>query len=128
MRGTQFLFWAYSAFVLITALLPPSRIPSALGRVNDKFLHAGEYAVLAFLSSRVFSQSRFLSLRNAALAGAWIYCLAMGVVTEIGQYFVPGRFPEFLDWFADGVGSGLCLVAIQIVSRCHSQARDKGPG
>ncbi|MDO9545352.1 MAG: VanZ family protein [Pelolinea sp.] len=95
----------------------PSRA-ELLGR----FLHAGEYAVLAALTARalIWRSKARLSYLAAALGLAVLFALS----DEVHQLYVPGRSFEVGDLALDGCGSlaglaGYALIkaAVQLQSR-----------
>ncbi len=78
---------------------------------QDKLIHAGAYAVMAWL---------FWSTWNRALAGninllailAIVFCSAYGVSDEWHQSFVQGRDASVYDWLADTSGAFLLTLLL----------------
>jgi VanZ family protein len=87
-------FWAAVLFFLSSR---PSVGISLEGGL-DKVAHLVAYFVLGVLLAHG-ATTRRLSPVIAVLIG-WTY----GIVDEIHQSFVPGRFAEFGDWVADAIG------------------------
>ncbi len=113
-------FWLYSAFVFITAILPPDQVPSALTLLNDKVTHGLEYFLLSLLTWNAFARSRIPQLHARISLFTSLYGLATGAATELAQRWVPGRFSEWWDWVADGAGILLGLGVIKVAGRLKS--------
>jgi len=94
---------------LIVFLSSRSSLPSV--RLNDKLLHFGEYAVLAFLVNRALlllrpsASPRTLTLLAIGLATAF------GLTDELHQHFVPNRDASLFDLVADFLGSAAGAMA-----------------
>jgi VanZ family protein len=78
--------------------------------LQDKLLHAAEYAVLGGL---LVPALRVAGLRpRVALLAAVVVASAFGATDELHQSFVPGRNADLTDWVADTVGAAVgALVA-----------------
>ena len=78
---------------------------------EDKFHHAGAYAVMACFAWRSFRH--VLNLKPIILIlVAMVFCSLYGASDEWHQAFVPGRKPSFGDWLADTIGAVLAGIAI----------------
>lgn len=87
--------------------LPGFRILSA-----DKLAHAAAYGVLSILTAYGAYKTRRRMLRAAEWAGIGLGASAYGALMEWAQYFfAPGRFFEYDDMIANGVGAALGLLA-----------------
>lgn len=76
--------------------------------VWDKLAHAVAYATLGLLCLRASHEGlRAVRLRPTLLALA--LSLGYGLLDELHQAQVPGRFARVSDWFADAIGAGLAL-------------------
>ena len=99
-----------------------------LGKVNDKLLHFGAYAGLAFLLAAALTTIR---LRRG------VFLLPLGVaaiyacVDELSQMAVPGRQADVADWVADVFGAGLGVFAFGVLSlamaRCFASSAAAQP-
>lgn len=88
---------------LIVFLSSRSSLPSV--RLNDKLLHFGEYAVLAFLVNRaLFLLRPSVSPRALTLLAIGL-ATAFGVTDELHQRLVPNRDASVFDLVADFLGS-----------------------
>lgn len=97
---------------LIFVLSAQSDLDSGLGVVDDvgrKFVHAGTYALLAFLVARGLDPLRLP--RRQLLAGAALLALLYAISDEWHQSFVEGRVGSPIDVAIDAVGIGLFLAA-----------------
>ncbi|MEE9343446.1 MAG: VanZ family protein [Gammaproteobacteria bacterium] len=99
------IFWVGFEFYLShQSTLSPPHIFSG----QDKLLHAAYGGVLALLllGCFKFSPPDYTARQKAiAIVSASLY----GAIDEIHQYFIPGRYSDFLDWLADTTGA---IVAI----------------
>ena len=68
---------------------PQSHFPEWVGGINDKIVHALEYAVLAILCYRAFLYGAGPRLEKYAGIFAMAGAILWGVTDEIHQYFVP---------------------------------------
>jgi VanZ family protein len=117
------LFFVALALTLVALLLPAPEVlalkkwvaawlPGGLwvARENvtdwahaDKLVHAGMFAVLGGLATSAWREPRWR-------VRWWWALLALGVLTEVLQAWVPGRSPSGADVLADALGLGLGVV------------------
>jgi len=91
-----FIFWQSSY---------PGIISEPLFPYDDKVLHFGAYALLAFLSVRdLFAEKPLWSITKITITAIAFSCL-FGLSDEIHQAFVPSRDASIGDFFADCAGS-----------------------
>lgn len=101
----------YWLLLLIGTSLPTDNLPSVA--ISDKFKHFGAFFGLSILLALTLHyQNKFLLLKKYFLAAALIITSFYGLLDEIHQSFIPGRYNEFLDWVADSLGAiaGILLV------------------
>ena len=79
--------------------------------MNDKVLHAMEYAGLGGLCYRAFRWGATGPLADRALVCAIVAASLYGVTDEVHQLFVPFRESSWQDWLADVTGSAAGAVA-----------------
>lgn len=108
----MFLF-ADSFFIILGAVTPASKIPEIIARLNDKWLHAGEFFFLFWLAAYAPSGKS----GKYRLCFAFVYCMAMALLTEYLQRFVPSRSPSMADFFADAAGFMLSAVFLSVFFR-----------
>ncbi len=95
--------------------MPIDRLPSF--GLTDKMNHFIAYFALAILVNlTLMYQRKSLLLFNKAVMATIVICLLYGVIDELHQMYIPGRFAETMDWFADSLGavSGVLLVKFLI--------------
>lgn len=99
------VLWIVTIFALSSIpSVPEVPIPVS----PDKLAHAGIYFVLCLLWKRALThQDRFAWLRDHALWTALGLSILHGVVDELYQLSVPGRWSDPYDAVADAVGAGL---------------------
>ena len=101
----------YWLLLLIGTSLPTDDLPSVA--ISDKFKHFGAFFGLSILLALTLHyQNKFFLLKKYFLAAALIITSFYGLLDEIHQSFIPGRYNEFLDWVADSLGAiaGILLV------------------
>lgn len=110
---------SYFLFMTVAILLPSDYLPdwlrgeeTVVGPIGakDKILHAGSFAVLAFLSAWAFQRKG----KAPSVVGIALGCLAYAAATEIAQGLLGWRTADFADLIADMVGVGLGLAAARI--------------
>ena len=82
-------------------------------RYNDKLMHCGAFAGLAFLLA--WALPRFVFGRIPGLAIAATVILAYAVFDELTQGFVPHRNPDVKDFVADAIGMVIGFTAYLIM-------------
>lgn len=106
-----FVLAACTFLIVQGALLPPDRIPRIFSLVNDKFVHGAEYFLLFFAARPAFESLRSgRALVSDLSLTAFFYCAFWGGLTEILQRNVPGRSPDWHDWYANLAGAGLAFL------------------
>jgi len=100
-------------FYLSAQSHPDDDLPSLFGAVNDKVLHALEYAGLGGLCYRAFRWGATGSMAARALLFSILTASLYGVTDEVHQLFVPFRESSWQDWLADITGSVLGAVAVR---------------
>ena len=114
--------WYAVAFMLgvIFALssIPGVADPQAPALPIDKVVHAGEYAVLAFVLAGALRR-RFAPPWPVllVLAGVAVFGALYGASDEFHQRFVPGRDPAIGDWLADVTGVVIGALASALLLR-----------
>ena len=106
--GTLGVYWLA---IFIGTHLPPGG--QGLPRFNDKVLHFGAYAGLAFLLAAALTTLR---VRRGALLLPLMVAAAYGCADELSQNAIPGRHADVADWAADVLGAGVGVIAFSIFS------------
>ena len=92
-------------------------LDSGLGTLDDvgrKFVHFGEYVLLAWLWWRPLRTR--MDPRTAALV-AFLIASAYAASDEYHQSFVEGRHGAALDWLIDSAGAGLAALRLAATRR-----------
>ncbi len=84
-----------------------------VGNINDKLLHFGAYAGLAFLLTATLKSLR---VRHGTLLLPMVIAAMYGCLDELSQLPVPGRQADIADWAADVLGAGVGVFAFAAVS------------
>ncbi len=107
------LGYAGLIFYLSAQSHPDEDLPSLLGHVNDKVLHAMEYAGLGGLCYRAFRRGVDGPVAARALFFAILTASLYGMTDEVHQLFVPLRESSWQDWLADVAGSTVGALAVR---------------
>jgi len=106
-------FWllcllCYCGLIWFLSNQPALPVPQ-LFHMQDKLIHAGAYAVMAWL---LWHAGRgYLSTPMLAVT-AVVVCSLFGVTDEWHQYYVSGRQADVYDWLADTVGALLLTMVL----------------
>lgn len=100
----------WMAFILVMTSWPRLELTTVVAS-GDKVAHFGAYLVLSVLSARAAFPSR-RPWRTALAIVATVSVLAL--LDELHQAWIPGRFPDVRDWFADILGgvAGILLAPL----------------
>ena len=111
--GGVWRYWlpvaAYAGLIFYLSSLshPEEYIPSLLGELGDKVLHAMEYGVLSVLCYRAFRHGAGAWAARYALQLAIVAASTYGVTDEVHQAFVPLRVAEAGDVLMDMIGAAI---------------------
>lgn len=107
----------YWLALVIATHLPGQQVPHQLDPV-DKFLHITAYAGLSFLALFAF---RPFGASKVFMVGLVALLAVHGIIDEVTQGLIPGRYPSALDAMADAtgavVGVGLFIAVQPLVRR-----------
>jgi len=100
------VLYAGTIFYLSSQSYPEEQLPSFLVKdVNDKVLHAVEYAGLGGLCYQAFRWGVSGQAASRALLFAIVTASRYGMTDEVHQLFVPFRESSWQDWLADTIGA-----------------------
>lgn len=105
----------YWISLFIATSVPTTSLPTIA--VSDKVEHFAAFFILSILLTlTLLYQNKNSFLKNHFLASSFVIVALYGVIDEIHQYFIPGRYCELLDWISDVTGSviGVFLVFILV--------------
>ncbi len=110
---------AHMAVIYYASSIPD--LASLPGGVSDKTAHFAAYAVLAALALRGFAGGRWAGVGVRSAFWALAVAAGYGVLDELHQRFVPGRYAAVDDWVADAFGAAsavaLGLIAARVAGR-----------
>ena len=111
--GRLIWYWAplglYAGLIIFLSSMstPLVQLPTWYEGLDDKILHALEYAILAILFYRAYLHAAGATWSPQAPLLALVSAVVFGLTDEIHQYFVPLRYADGWDFFADAVGASL---------------------
>jgi len=99
---------SYCGLIWFLSDQPVLPVPQ-LFHMQDKLIHAGAYAVMAWLlwhAGRVHLSAMLLATLTV------LFCSLFGFTDEWHQYYVSGRQADVYDWLADTVGALLLTMVL----------------
>ncbi|KAA3604078.1 MAG: VanZ family protein [Calditrichaeota bacterium] len=96
--------YLYLLLIFVMSSLKQVDIPQPDVPLWDKWIHFVEYAVLGFLLMRNLTTESVQKLKENAVLVTFFFGTFYGASDEIHQYFVPGRYCDFMDFVADTLG------------------------
>jgi len=107
------LYWVV---LFVATTLPASRLPKT--GINDKIEHLVGYFLLTFLlSNALFFQEKRSRAKQFPVLIALVVVAFYGMIDELHQYYIPGRFCDFYDWTADVTGALVAGVLYFLVKK-----------
>lgn len=107
------------------ALFMGTHLPAAVDfspEVNDKVKHFGAFFVLGFLMCYVTNSplklKRFLAIAAIGMTYA--------AIDETTQHFIPGRYPDRMDFVADSIGLWAAII-FYVIARHFYYAKQTNP-
>lgn len=108
--------WSLAVAIAVLSLMPSTARPSAFG-LPGLLQHLAAYSVTGF----------FLTVGTCShhwRLGIVAFLFAFAAAMEVGQMFVPGRTPGFLDILAGGLGGAAgCVLTMLLKHRGRSCRR-----
>ena len=126
--------WFWRAVIWMAALFALSSVPDhgpdaeGMGQVLmpppawHNFAHVPAYALLTWLWWRALVVVHWQ--RASAIVGAALVAFGYGILDEVHQYFVPGRFLSATDALLNAVGVGVAVGWIVWRTRSAESRRD----
>ncbi len=94
----------YWGILFAATTLPTQHMPKT--GINDKIEHFLGYFLLTFLlCNTLYFQDKKVTMKKFPVALALGIVAFYGMVDELHQYFIPGRFCDINDWIADVIGA-----------------------
>ncbi len=105
------LFIALLSFPIVVSLLPIEYTPPTFD-IWDKILHVVTYMLVASVGALAFQGP-----------GRWwqlvLGLACLGILLEVGQGFVPGRYPEVADGIANALGAACGVAGFHLMQVCR---------
>ena len=101
--------------ILIGSSIPGGAVPDVFRLTWDKLLHVIEYCILGILGFRYFSV-----MLKQPLIGIIIIGITIGIIDEIYQGIIPGRFTSSIDVIADSIG----VISGALISKYSLQSHN----
>ena len=99
MNRVKIYLYSYTVLIIVGSSIPGGSVPDVFRLTWDKLLHVIEYSILGILGFRYYS----VSLRQP-LFGIINFGVTVGIIDEIYQSIIPGRFTSSADVIADCIG------------------------
>ena len=120
-RGFRFTYFVlpivlFAGMIYYVSSIPSVAVPSLGIDFEDKLIHIVVYFVFGWLLIRALHFGKQEPISKKILIFSVILGLLYGLSDELHQYFIPGRFSEFWDWLADGIG---ILLGIEFYRRFY---------
>ena len=108
MKLNDLLVVIFALLITLGSSIPGKNIPELYLFSSDKFLHILEYSILGYLLINVLNKkTNYPGLLTFFLG------FSFGVIDEIYQSTVFGRFPSSSDVIADAIGLTLSIILFQ---------------
>lgn len=104
----------YWLTLFILTSLPGRSLPKVILILTDKAKHLIAYLILSFLLNfAIHFQKKFKKFNNHSGISAFMIIAVYGLLDEIHQIFIPGRYFEWLDFLSDLIGGLIGILAAQ---------------
>ena len=105
-------FYWFVIFILTS--LPGNSLPKMIFGFSDKVKHFGAYLVLSFLLNfAIHFQKKYKISTKYSASFTFIIIFVYGLLDEIHQIFIPGRYFEWLDFLSDLLGGMIGILISQ---------------
>ena len=128
----NFLFFQFPWQFLMLAIFIQSsigslKLPDFGVNFSDKILHFIVFGILGLLTARGLRNVKNRIVNENYISITLLICIVYGILDEIHQYFVPGRYFSWWDWVADILG---VIILVWIYKRFveSSKLKNKEPG
>lgn len=113
-----------SGITYLSSLSSPEEQLPLFVPLNDKVIHATEYAILGILCFRAFENTGRSLGANHAFFLAVVTATLFGLSDEFHQWFVPLREADPLDFLADSIGATLGIIIWVTIRKYYQNAID----
>jgi len=96
--------------------LPSTKLPET--HINDKVEHYAAFCILSVLLTFTFQlQKKYSSLHRYSYLFSILFVALYGMLDELHQLYVPGRYCDINDWIADVSGGIFGLIIVFIINK-----------
>ena len=121
----QFPALAWAIAIFVQSSIAYLSAPDLGFNLQDKFLHAIEYAIFGFLLWRALSNHASEFLQKNSYWLTFLLCSLYAISDEFHQSFVPGRTADVDDVIADFIGAGLIVTVFYIRRKVKQRNRQR---
>lgn len=115
---------SYWLVLFIATTLPAKQIPKT--GMSDKIEHLLGYFLLTFLlSNALYFQNKNEKIKRFPVSVALIITAFYGMIDELHQYLIPGRYCDFYDWTADVTGAMIAAIFYFLVKKYFQSVEDE---
>jgi len=90
--------------IFILSSIPGDRLPEREFNLADKIAHFLLFGLLGLLLARGLAESRNDFWRERYVLWSILIAISYGIIDELHQSFIPGRYTSFSDCIADCLG------------------------
>jgi VanZ family protein len=113
--------------IFVISSIAQQDLPKFTEKVSDKILHFLVFFILAWLMMRGFMYSVKGFLNKNAFWLASGFTSLYGIIDELHQKLVPGRYSSFSDWLADTAGALLAVLVFSFYWRYRNKRAGSVP-
>ncbi|MFH1699737.1 MAG: VanZ family protein [Candidatus Zixiibacteriota bacterium] len=113
----HFPFYLFALLILTISSVPHFNPPNFEITFIDKIAHFIEYAIFAFLALRSLGKLSVFRNPKKLYRSAFLISLLFAGLDELHQAYIPGRFSDIFDFFADALGILVVLLSVHILSK-----------
>lgn len=97
---------SYWLLIFVLTSIPGKSLPKVFLGLTDKAKHFGAYLLLSFLLNLALHfQKKYKFLTKYSAISTLLIVSLYGILDEIHQIFIPGRYFELFDFLADVLGA-----------------------
>lgn len=118
----QFPALAWAAFIFVLFSIPTTVIRVSPPPGLDKVFHATIFFIFCLLLNRAFlnqNRSPYLAKHHVLVSLAIV--VIYGILSELHQHMIPGRYPDYTDAIADAMGGVLCTYYLYVKEKVQTK-------
>ncbi|TSA28157.1 hypothetical protein D4R71_01160 [bacterium] len=115
--GFRIALIIWTILMLTLSSLPNFQAPSLFPKFSDKIAHLIEYGIWATLFLLMLKHEDRIKNLWSVFVTVLICGGILGILDEIHQRFVSGRFMDIYDFFADVIGITVAIIIFRIFYR-----------